>query len=172
MNVVLIGYRGSGKSAVGRALAARLGWPLFDTDTLIESATHRTIRDIFATDGEPAFRDLEAQAVSEATHGDQRIISTGGGAILRPENVERLKAGGKLVWLTAPVEVLWERIQADARSAGLRPNLTAQGGIDEVREILARRSPLYEAAADLTLDTANRSPESLADAIMANFDLR
>lgn len=172
MNVVLIGYRGSGKTAVGAALAARLGWPLFDTDTLIEHATHRTIRDIFATDGESAFRDLEAQAVIEATRGDPRVISTGGGAILRPENVERLKTGGRLVWLTAPIEVLWERIQADARSTGLRPNLTAQGGIAEVREILSRRTPLYEAAADLTLDTANRSPESLADAIVVRFDLR
>ncbi len=167
MNIVLIGYRGSGKSAVGRELAHRLGWPLVDTDALIEQRAGKCIRDMFAQDGEPAFRDIEAAVVAQAAQGERQVISAGGGVILRSTNTAALKKTGTLVWLTAPPEVLWSRIRADTATAATRPDLTATGGIDEVRQVLERRTPLYAAAADLTFDTASLDPPHLADRILA-----
>lgn len=166
MNIVLIGYRGSGKSAVGRALAGKLGWPLIDTDALIEQRAGRSIREIFTRDGEPAFRDLEAAVVAEASWRDRHVISAGGGVVLRASNTAALKQHGKLVWLSAPPEVLWARIEADSATSVTRPNLTTAGGLEEVRELLARRLPLYEAAADLRLDSSKLDPQQLAGLIL------
>src|SRR5689334_13911147 len=110
MNIVLIGYRGSGKSAVGQALAAHLGWPLIDTDTLIEQRAGTSIREIFAQRGEKAFRDIESQVIADLAPLDTHVISAGGGAVLRPSNVQALRPKGKFVWLTAPPEILCSRI--------------------------------------------------------------
>lgn len=154
MNLVLIGYRGCGKSRVGARLAERLGMPCVDTDALIEARAGTSIRQIFTERGEAAFRDLESQIVEEVSRGDDQIISAGGGVILRDANVTALKRNGKLVWLTAPPEVLWSRIQADMQSESTRPNLTSSGGLEEVQEVLARRTPLYARAADFQIDTS------------------
>src|SRR5688572_9214559 len=154
MNLVLIGYRGSGKTQVGRALSARLSWPFIDTDCLIEQRAGKTIRQIFAEHEEPAFRDLESQVITEVAQLDGQIISAGGGAVLRQSNVQALRLNAKFVWLTAPAEILWARISADVATSDNRPNLTASGGLEEIRKLLAQREPIYQQVADLTLDTA------------------
>ncbi len=155
MNIVLIGYRGSGKSTIGRGLAARLGLGFVDTDELVVSRSGKSIRELFELVGESGFRDLETAAVQEAAARDDMVISAGGGAVLRRENVTMLKRNARVVWLSAPAEVLFARIQADSQTAATRPNLTARGGLDEVRRLLADRAPLYASLADVVVDVSD-----------------
>jgi shikimate kinase len=159
-HLYLIGYRGSGKSSVGATVAARLGWPFLDADTTLEADAGRSIRDIFATEGEGGFRDRESATVRKLSAGKPAVIATGGGVILRAENCELLRASGFVVWLKAPAELLWDRISIDPTTAARRPNL-AGGGLDEVRALLAVREPLYAATAHAVVD-ATRSPEEVA----------
>ena len=167
----LIGSRGTGKSTVGRVLAARLGWGFVDADERIEADAGRTIADIFATEGEAGFRDRESATLAELARLSQHVVATGGGVVLRPGNREQLRAAGFVAWLTASPEAAWERIQADATTAARRPNLTARGGLDEVAALIADREPLYREAADFIAPTDGRSPEAVADAILTAWQI-
>jgi shikimate kinase len=152
MVVTLIGYRGSGKSTVAPPLAARLGWEWADADALVEAAAKCSIREIFATEGEPAFRQRERQAISELLARDRLVLAAGGGAVLNADTRRDLRAAGPVVWLRAGIETLAERIVGDPTTAGRRPNL-AGGGIDEISRLLALREPLYRECATLIVDT-------------------
>lgn len=172
MNLVLIGYRGSGKAVVGRVLADRLARPFVDTDALIEQQAGVSIQQIFARQGEQAFRDAETRIIREvASRGDQ-VIAVGGGAVLRDQNVEALRAGGWLAWLRASPEELCRRIQADRHSESLRPPLTDLEPLAEVRSELARRRAMYAAAADFVVDTDQRSPRQVAELILVAWSER
>jgi len=167
MNIVLIGYRGSGKTSVGAELARRLGRELVDTDALVERKAGKTIREIFAEFGEPAFRDRESEAVAEAASRTDRVIATGGGAVLRSANVDALRASGKLVWLRCGAEELHRRIHADPTTGQRRPNLTALGGgLEEIERLLTVRTPVYQSAADSIVDVADRGVASIADEVL------
>lgn len=163
--VALIGYRGSGKSTVGRLLADRVGGVFVDTDELVVRGAGRTIAALFESEGEPAFRDREAEAVREAFAMKPAVVSLGGGAVLRRENAARVRASATVFYLSAPPEVLFERIMGDARSAERRPALTADAGIEEVRRVLAERDPLYRDTAHHVVDVTELSPEEVADRI-------
>jgi shikimate kinase len=171
MNLFLIGYRGSGKTTVAAALAERLGWPWIDADTELERRAAKSIKQIFAEGGEAAFRDLESAIVSELAGGDQQVVALGGGAVLREQNRSALAGRGKVVWLQASPETLWRRISSDATTAGRRPNLTSQGGVEEIRELLAQRTPIYASCADLAIDADDKPPGPIADAILAALSL-
>ena len=170
MNLVLIGYRGAGKTEVARLLAERLGWPWCDADDKIEQRAGKTIAEIFADDGEHAFRDLESEVVAELAQRDQVVLALGGGAVLRVENRETIKRRGRVVWLTASPETHWRRIHKDQTTAARRPNLTASGGITEIVATLAARQQIYRACADFEVDTDDRTPGQVADAIVARLD--
>lgn len=170
MNIILIGYRGSGKSTVGPLLADRLGYACVDADTRLQRREGRTIKDIFDRDGEPAFRDLESELLKDLVAGDRQVLALGGGVVLRRENRDVLRNAGFVVWLAAEVDTLRERIEADAATATARPNLTASGGRDEIVALLAQREPLYRACADLVLDTTHASPEELVEAIITRLN--
>ena len=164
MNIVLIGYRGAGKSAVGRRLAARLGRTLLSTDAEIVRRAHRTIPEIVAQDGWEYFRDLESNICRELAARNQLVIDTGGGAILRMQNVEALKNNGILFWLTASVETIVKRIGGDTQ----RPSLTgAKSFVDEIQDLLRERTPKYQAAADHVITTDDRSLDQLVETILA-----
>ncbi|MDH4185944.1 MAG: shikimate kinase [Nitrospira sp.] len=164
MNIVLIGYRGTGKSTVGKLIAARLGRVLVSTDEEIISRAKRTIPEIVAKEGWEYFRDLESDVCRDLAGRDQLIIDTGGGAILRPKNVEALKRNGTLCWLTASVETIVKRIGRDNQ----RPSLTGtKSFVDEVQDVLRERIPKYQAAADHVLATDDRSSTELAEALLA-----
>jgi shikimate kinase len=158
--VFLIGYRCSGKTAVARLLAERRRWTWIDADHELERRAGKTIRQIFADDGERTFRDLESTVLADLTQMNDAVIATGGGVVLRPENRQLLKAG-IVVWLTAPAEVLWRRMQADTATAERRPNL-AQGGLAEVEALLAEREPLYRECAQYIVDSSTQSPDEIA----------
>src|SRR3954468_15965258 len=106
----LIGPRGGGKTTGGRLLAERLGWTFADTDERIERAAGLSIAELFATRGENSFRELEAEVLSAFGAAERIVVATGGGVVLRPENRELLRTMGRTIWLTAPAEVLWQRI--------------------------------------------------------------
>jgi shikimate kinase len=172
MNLVLIGYRGTGKSTVARLLAVRLGRPWFDADAEIEARAGKSIAQIFADDGEGAFRDWESQVVADLAGRDQAVLALGGGAILRPENREAILRQGRVVWLTASPETLWRRIEQDRATAERRPNLTAEGGITEIIATLDARRDVYRQCAHHEVDTQGRTPEEVADAILDELKLR
>jgi shikimate kinase len=169
MNLILIGYRGTGKSTVARLLAAKLGWDWLDLDEEIERRSGQTIAAIFAQQGEEAFRDLESQLLAELAHRDRSIVALGGGGVLRPANRSAIRSAGTVVWLRATSETLWQRIGADTATAGRRPNLTAGGGLTEIVDILNSRTPIYRQCADWEVDTEGKTPAQVAAEIIEYF---
>ncbi len=164
--ILLVGPRGSGKSTVGPALARALGWAFADADELVEATAGKSIAAIFADEGEPAFRDRESAAIEALCARDNHVVATGGGAVMREASRELLRRSGFVVWLTVTPEVAFERLTADPTTAARRPNLTPAGGLPELRALIAAREPLYRAVADFTCDTAGRSPDEAAAAIL------
>lgn len=162
MVITLIGYRGSGKSSVARLLATSLNLAWIDSDDVIEERAGRSIRDIFAQDGEAEFRRLEQAVIKELTNRSSLIIAAGGGAILREENRTCMKAAGPVVWLQASVDRLAERILQDETTDERRPSLTGQTVSDEIEAVLTSRLPQYQDAATLTVDTDGLSLEQVA----------
>ncbi|MCC2643521.1 MAG: aroK [Nitrospira sp.] len=163
MNLVLIGYRGTGKSTVGRLLARALHRDLVSTDAEIVKQAKLSIPEIVKQFGWDHFRDLESAVCRDFAARNELIIDTGGGAILRPENVELLRRTGTLVWLTATVETITRRIGGDTQ----RPSLTGtQSFTEEIRHVLTERTPKYEAAADHIIQTDGASAAEVADRIM------
>ena len=163
--IVLIGYRGTGKTTVGRLLARELGWDFADCDDAVEAAAGKSIAELFADEGETGFREREAAALIDLCGREPLVIATGGGAILRPVNRGLLKSAGFVAWLAASPETIWSRLRADSATSQRRPNLTPLGGVDEVRALVAAREPLYRAIAHFTVDTDGPSPESVAATI-------
>jgi shikimate kinase len=161
MSVILLGYRGSRKTTVGRKLADRLWQQFVDTDDLIVKAAGKSIKEIFETAGEEQFRKLETEAVRTACALPDHVIALGGGAILREENRKLIKDSGlKRIYLRCDPAELLKRIQSDPHTAAMRPNLTGLGGgIEEVRSLLTKREPLYREVMTAELDVTHLSPD-------------
>jgi shikimate kinase len=162
MNIVLIGYRGTGKSSVARLLAARTKWPIVSTDLEIIKKAGMPVPDIIRKRGWDYFRDVESEICKQVGKKDRTIIDTGGGAVLRKENVESLRQRGRMFWLTAEVTTVMERIKNNSD----RPSLTGKKSyVEEVEEVLNERLPLYKAAADHMIPTDDRTIEEVANEI-------
>lgn len=168
MIVTLIGYRGSGKSTVAPILARLLDCDWVDADVEIERQAGRTIREIFAAEGEPGFRRREFDVICELLKGDCLVLAAGGGAILNPETRQRMRRAGPVVWLEAPLETLAARIAGDQTTADRRPNL-AGGGREEIARMLSSREPMYRDCATVRIDATDRPPEELAAEIHARI---
>jgi shikimate kinase len=166
MNFILIGYRGSGKTSVGKKLSCLLELPFHDTDALIRRQTGKTVREMVLDGGWPAFRQAERAAVAGLAGEEAAVIALGGGAVLDPSNVEALKPGGVFIWLRADKETLQERMERDGVNTEQRPSLLPPGNGGD-GEILRQRTPVYEALADLVIDTTGRSIEAVAEEIRA-----
>lgn len=166
MNLVLIGYRGTGKSAVGEILSAELGWPVIGFDRFIVERAGKSIPEIVEESGWEAFRDLESEVTRECSEKDHHILDTGGGCILREQNVAALKARGVLFCLKASIPVIAQRIGGDDQ----RPSLTGEKSfVDEIAEVLQQREPIYAASADHMIDTDAISPQQAAERILERF---
>jgi shikimate kinase len=162
LNIILIGYRGTGKSAVARLLAERTKWPLVSTDAEIVRKAGMPVPDIIRKRSWDYFRDVESEICKQVGKKDRTIIDTGGGAVLRKENVESLRQRGRMFWLTAEVGTIMERIKRSAE----RPSLTGNKSyVEEVEEVLNERVPLYNAAADHIIPTDGRTIEEIATEI-------
>ena len=164
MSVVLIGYRGSGKTTVGQALARRLAWPFVDADAVVVDRAGMSIRDIFARYGEPHFRSLEATAVAELLARRDHVIALGGGAVLSADTRAAMAAAGhRVVYLRGTPDEFHRRIAADPATADTRPNLTAAGGAAEVQVLLTIREPIYRSVATHEVDVVGGSVDALAE---------
>ena len=166
MNLFLIGYRCTGKSSVGKALAQRLNWPFVDTDRMIVDTAGAGITAIVANKGWAYFRDTEVKAVQTVCAADRQVVATGGGVVLDERNVSAMQASGKVVWLRADMQTIADRMLADDATAGNRPPLTGQGLIQEISTVLSERKPLYEAAADAAIDTDQQKIAAICDRIL------
>jgi shikimate kinase len=163
MNIVLIGMRGSGKTTVGRILARRLGRKLIEMDELISQRAGLSIAEIVEKYGWTKFGDIEEEIADEVAKLDNIVNATGGGVVTREKNIEDLKKNGVLVWLTASVDSLLERIGQDSG----RPLLVDGRTRHEDMEItLAERKPMYHKAADLVINTEDKTPEELAEVVI------
>ncbi len=168
-NVFLTGYRATGKTTVAELIAAALGKEAVDADVFLEQRAGKTIAQIFQEEGEQGFRDRETEVVQELAHGEDRVVALGGGAILREENRRALEGRGVTVWLTASPNVIFERMNTDPSTGQRRPALTSAGGLEEIRSLLAVRTPLYQAVADFTVDTDTNTPQQVAEEIVARI---
>lgn len=165
-HLYLIGYRGSGKTTVGKLLAKQIGARFVDTDQCIVQHEGQSIREIFDSVGEAGFRDCETAIIRNITLQAPCVVSLGGGAILRESNRELLCESGQCIWLTASAEKLFARIESDENSAGSRPQLTNHTGYDEVVELLSQRNPIYADLAKKTIETDALAPEEIVKEII------
>jgi shikimate kinase len=167
-SIVLIGMMGAGKSSVGRCLERRTGLRRFDTDEIVSARFGQSISDVFSTLGEDEFRRAETEALASLPPMPPAIIVTGGGIVLRSQNVQHLKRLGVVVWLQAEEDTLFDR----AARRGNRPLLATDDPRATMAKILAERTPLYAGAADICLDTTHRDHEEVADLILAGIEDR
>jgi shikimate kinase len=165
MNIVLMGYRCTGKTSAGRSLAGLLGLPFCDTDEMVERRTGRTITQIVAEGGWSAFREAETAVIREVAGIDRGVIALGGGAVLDALNVERLKANGLFVWLFTDAATIAARMGKDAANGSVRPSLTGEPSVEEMHAVMAEREPLYRRLADFVVDTTEIGAERVAEAI-------
>ena len=163
-NIVLTGFMGAGKTEVGRVLALRLGYVLIDVDDEIEKEQSMMIADIFREYGEPAFREIESAVIKRLSEREGAVISTGGGAVLRQENMDNLRKKGAIVCLTASAGTIYERTKRNKT----RPLLSVEDPLAKIKELLAIRQPYYEKA-DIVIDTEERSPLDVAEEIIAGM---
>lgn len=160
--ILLIGMMGSGKTSVGRQLAARLGWAQIDSDQQVEQATGRTVAEIFATDGEAAFRRQEREALAGALAREvPAVVSVAGGAVLDPDNRRAIAGAGTVVWLRAGLDTLTRRV-----GDGTTRPLLAGDPAGVLARLLPEREPLYAGLADLVLDVDGRQPDELVAVIL------
>ena len=160
-NLVLVGFMGTGKSAVGRRVAALAAAPFLEMDAELERRAGKSISRIFAEDGEPAFRDQEAQLAEEWGRKQGAVISCGGGVVLREANLRALQANGLLVCLTARPDVILARTARAAK----RPLLAGDNPEQKIRDLLAARAPLY-AQIPVRIDTSDADLDTLADRVL------
>jgi shikimate dehydrogenase len=166
MNIVLIGIRGSGKTTAGRILARKLGRELVEMDELIARRAGLSIAEIVEKYGWEKFRDIEEQVASEVAERDNIVNAAGGGVVTREKNIMKLKKNGVAVWLKAGVDTLLERIGENSQ----RPLLAGKTQREDIEITLNERKPLYQRAADLAIDTENKTPEEVARAIIESLE--
>jgi shikimate kinase len=162
-NIALIGFMGTGKSAVGKALAEKLGLKFVEMDWLIEEMAGKPIPDIFQQDGEIAFRELEIEVTKKVAQGSRQVIACGGGMVLNKINVDRLRETSRMVYLKSSPRKIMERTSADTNE---RPLLEVPDPAQLIRELLDFRKPFYERSADITINTSRLSINKVTDLII------
>ncbi len=170
MNIILIGFRGTGKSTVGKLLSKRLEMDFVDSDKSVESSTGKTIKRIFDEDGEDGFRKIEASIIEELCKMDNQIIATGGGAVLRDDNTRNLRNNGFLILLEATPEIIHGRITQDEKTAQQRPSLTDKKPFEEIKHMMEQREDAYKNAADYTINTSHVPCEDIVDEIVTEVN--
>jgi shikimate kinase len=165
-NLVLIGYRATGKTSVGAQLAARLHRPFVDLDQVLVQEVGQPIADIVAQGGWAEFRRLEKELVARYAAIPGQVLAPGGGAVLDRDNVAALRENGIIIWLTADPETIQARLAQDQPRDANRPSLTGSDTIREVTEVLSHRAPLYQAAAQIIVDTTHREVAQVVELVL------
>ena len=169
MNIVLIGGRAAGKSTVGSGLATCLQRDFVDTDDLL-AERYGAINEIVTKHGWPYFRTLEKEVIVEISAQDDLVIAPGGGFVLDRDNVRAVKRNGFVIWLKADPKVLHARIMNDPKTLVQRPSLTGKGALEEIEEVMAFRTPLYERAAEVQLDTSTMDVAKVVEGVLSILD--
>jgi len=165
-NVALVGFMCAGKSTVGRRLAHQLGKAFVETDTVVEKEAAMSIARIFETQGEEAFRDMESHAIREACTGHNAVIACGGGAVLRSDNVERLRATSTVIYLAVSEEVVLQRL---GPAPEVRPLLAGPARRERVSDLMQYRLPFYERAAHITIDTTSLQMSEVVETVLQSL---
>ncbi|MFH0887652.1 MAG: shikimate kinase [Planctomycetota bacterium] len=165
MNIVLIGFRGTGKTNVGRLLAKRLKWNFIDADEFIERRYGFMIAELFEKQGESSFRLLESDIINELGKLDSHVIAAGGGAVLKYKNVKNLKRNGIVFLLEADCDTVYQRIIKDDKTGKTRPRLTAENLYDEIKSLMEFRKPYYKQACDHIINTSNATLDDVVNEI-------
>jgi shikimate kinase len=165
--ISLVGLPGSGKSTVGRQLGRRLDLPFTDSDHAIEQRIGCSIRDFFSREGEAAFRDVEEQVIGELTQGPAGVIATGGGAVLRQANRDRLRQAGQVIYLRSAPEEVFRRLRHDVN----RPLLQVADPLQRLRDLYAERDPLYRETAHFIIETGRPSVSTLVNMVLMQLEL-
>lgn len=190
-NIYLIGYRATGKTSTGKALAEKAGIPFIDADEELVRIEGRTVAEMVADKGWDYFRDRESDVLnliagkskilpvgwalptnSNCGPSPSFVVATGGGVILRPENIKVMYETGIVIWLKAGIETIASRMSGDGMTAHQRPSLSGRGVIDEIRDVLEQRLPLYDKAAMMAIDTDGKNPEQVCDEIFGLLSMR
>jgi len=165
--VALVGLPGSGKSTIGRQLARRLGLPFFDSDQVIEQRIGCAISEFFREQGEDRFRDIEAEVITLLSAGEPKVLSTGGGSVLREANRRALHENTLVVYLRSSPEEVFRRVRHDRN----RPLLQVEDPLQKIRDLHAQRDPLYAETAHFTIDTGRPSVPTLVNMIVMQLDM-
>jgi len=165
-NIALIGFMGTGKTAVGQALAEKLDKKFIELDPLIELKAGKTIPEIFSQDGEIAFRELEIEVANEVAEGKNQVIACGGGVVLNKINIDRLRKESLIVYLTASPKIILERTSNDAEE---RPLLKVANPSLNIQELLRFRKPFYERAADIKINTSRLAIDAVVEQIIVKI---
>lgn len=165
--ISLVGMPGGGKSTVGRQLAKQLGLPFFDSDHEIEAQIGMSIRSYFELHGEPAFRDLESQQIDRLTQGPMCVLATGGGAPLREQNRQMLRARSHVIYLRSTPEDLFRRLRHDTQ----RPLLQVKDPLKRLRDLFRERDPIYLRTAHFVIETGRPSVPALLQMILMQLEL-
>lgn len=166
MNIILIGYRGTGKSTIGKVLAEKLNRPLISMDELITKKGNQSVPEMVEKHGWDHFRDIESEVASEVSTKDNCIIDCGGGVILRDQNIKNLKKNGKCFLLKADIETIIERIHGDANRPALKKGMSFK---EEQEKVLKERDTKYKTAADIVIDTSLISIDQSVEKILDNI---
>lgn len=161
-NIYLIGFMGVGKSTIGKLLAEEMNGQLVEMDEAIEAEQKMTINEIFTKYGEAYFRNLESELVARISKENNRIVSCGGGAVLREENVANMKESGKIVFLSATPETIYQRVRYSTN----RPLLNGNMNVEYIAGLLEKRRALYEGAADVTIATDGKDVQEIVREVM------
>lgn len=169
--IILIGYRATGKTSVGQRLAKRLGLRFIDMDHELEKRLGQSIAEMVAAQGWPPFRALEREVLAELIALPGVVLSTGGGAVLHQEIWPRVMAAGLVVWLTADLATIRQRLMGDERTASQRPGLTGNDPFSEIAQVLEQREPLYRAGCHVAVDTARLGVDEIVELIAARVEV-
>jgi shikimate kinase len=167
--VILTGYRATGKSSIGKILADLLGFGFIDTDEAIEKRQGETIAEMVGRGGWDLFRRKEENMLLELARSKNKVIATGGGAVMHEKAWAKLRKNALVVWLTADIKTICQRLSADNDNEDQRPPLTEMGTMDEISMVLQERQPLYEKSSDMTMHTEGNTPEEVAEVILGKL---
>lgn len=171
MNIYLIGYRCTGKTSVGRCLADRLEMEFADADEIFEHQSKTTISDFVAQNGWEAFRSAEAQILEDLSKRSGLVVATGGGVVLRQQNVSAMQKSGIAVWLTARPETIVSRMQADPATGSRRPAFGSDPVFQEVIKTLEQRTPLYKNACLIEIATDDKDTDQICDHLVSRTNI-
>ena len=165
-NIYLVGLMGAGKTTIGKALAKRLDLGFVDSDRVVEERTGVSIPTVFEIEGEDGFRKRESLVVADLSRLSGRVVATGGGVVLRPENRSNMRANGFVVYLNVPLHLLWERMRYDKS----RPLLKVANPLNRLRELFVERDPYYREVADLIIDGSRMKTQAILELLVKKIE--